>query len=727
MAEVRKSNCHQCGYLCGVQVWVDEKERIEKIAPDPDRYPYDGSVMNRCQRFSVLLDHLEHPDRLNTPLKRVGLRGEGKWQRITWEEALDDIAARLSGLASQYGPESLSTCISAPHAIYWPLHRFMNLWGSPNNIGIGISCWNPRIWVNSLTYGWPTEDELDPDLSRCALLWGVNPAESDHSLFWKRLKEFSKTNGKIIVIDPRKTRTAQLADNYFQIKPGTDGALALGLLHVIIEEKRYNTSFVENWCTGFEALRERVKQYSVEKVAHITGIASSAIADTARLYAASGPAPIFTGLGIDMSGVNCTQTLRSIAILRAITGNLDTPGASSINDRPDFVPEVEMELSHLFSSSQREKKLGIGLFPLQRYDGYERLTQFTRLHDKVLPARYLTSAHPHLAWQAMITGNPYPIRALITMASNPLLCQANTPMVYEALKGLDLLVTLDHFMTPTAMLADYVLPMAGSLEKSMVQTNGGTANLAYGGPGAIKPLFERRTGFDFWRGLGLRCGQEDYWPWPTLEAALDSQFSPTGHSWADICRTGFYAPAHTYRKYESEGFSTPSGKVELASSILEEIGHDPLPDYTPVAKKDPAYPLKLMTGVRKQPYYASEFRQMARIRKRHPEPVAEMSPETADRLGLADADMIWIETPIGRIRQRLRLTDMGPDIVSVDYGWWYPEKAGVGSSLGGVWESNANVLTSADIRRCDPILGQWNFRTLNCKVYKVYKVREETL
>ena len=718
MADVRKSNCHQCGYLCGVEVWVGENETIEKILPDTSRYPYDAQIMNRCRRFSTLLDHLHHPDRVNHPLKRVGKRGSGQWEQISWDEAVDDIAGRLKGLKTEHGAESLATCISAPHAIYWPMHRFLNLWGSPNNIGIGISCWNPRIWVNSLTYGWPTEDELDVDVTRCVILWGINPAESDHSLLWKTINDFKASSGKIIVIDPRRTQTARLAYYYLQIEPGTDGALAMGLLYVIIQENLYDAAFVENWCSGFEALCERVKAYSPENVSKITGVASQTIEQAARLYADSKPASIFTGLGIDMSGVNCTQTLRAISILRAVTGNLDTPGASYINEKPDFISEMEMELSRIFPQAQREKKLGKDLFLLQRYEGYERLSRETRKHGKELPARYLTSAHPHLAWEAMITGKPYPIRALVTMASNPLLCQADTHRVYEALKGLDLLVCLEHYITPTAMLADYVMPMAGSLEKTMVQTNGGVANLAYGGGAAIRPRYDRCTPYDFWRDLGRRCDQKEHWPWQTLEDALDAMFAPAGISWADVCQKGLYAPAQKYHKYETDGFATPSGKVELASALLEELGHDPLPNYTPIAQDDLAFPLQLMTGVRKQPYYSSEFRQVKRLRRRYPDPIVQMAMDTAGKLGFAEGDLIWVETEQGRIRQKLSLVEMRENLVSVDYGWWFPEKGAAEPELGGLWAANANVLTSATTENCDPILGQWNFRTLRCKVYK---------
>jgi anaerobic selenocysteine-containing dehydrogenase len=719
MVVVRKSNCQLCGYLCGVEVWLDENEKVVKIKPDPSRYPYDASIMSQCHRFAANKEILDHPERLNTPLKRAGERGSGQWKKVPWDEALDDIVSRLEDLKSRYGAETLATCIGAPHSIYWPMHRFLNLWGTPNNVGIGIVCWNPAVWVNSLTYGWPIENELDLSVTKCVILWGINPAESDCSLFWKTLQDYAHAGGKVVVIDPRRTETAGLAHRWLPIKPGTDGALALGMLHVVIQERLYDREFVNDWCSGFDELCERIKEFSPEKAADITGISPQTLTETARLYAASKPASIFTGLGIDQSGFQCTQALRSIAILRCITGNLDVPGASYLNETPDFIPEADLELSHKLSHEQRRKKLGVDLFRLQRYEGYEKLTQYTKLHNKQLPARYLTSAHPYLVWQAMITGKPYPIRAMVSMASNPLTSQANTKMVYEALKNLDLLISLELFMTPTAMLADYVMPGAGSLERSMIQTYGGVANIAYGGPGAVKPRYQRRTDFDFWCELGKRCGQKRYWPWNTLEEALDDVFAPTGQSWEAFCQTGFYAPERSYQKYKAKGFATPSGKVELFSAILKELGYDPLPSYTDVDKEDDHYTLSLVTGARKHPYYASEFRQVKSFRRRRPHPMAEMSPDTADQLGLKKGDLVWIETPEGRIRHTLAFAEMLPNIVSIEYGWWYPETSAEEPHFGGLWEFNANVLTSADTAQCDPVLGQWNYRSIRCKVYKV--------
>ncbi|GLI33026.1 molybdopterin-containing oxidoreductase family protein [Desulforhabdus amnigena] len=727
MSLVRESNCQLCGYFCGLRVSVDDNERVTRVRPDSARYPHDPSVIAQCRRFAANKEILDHPERLNHPLKRNGERGSGKWQRVTWEEAMADIASRLKDLKFRYGAETLASCISAPHTIYWPLHRFLNLWGTPNNVGIGTVCWNPRIWVNSLTYGWPLEDELDPSATRCVMLWGINPAESDRSLFWRTVKDYAASGGTLIVIDPRRTATARLTDRWLAVRPGTDGALALGILNVVIQEGLVDHGFVEHWCSGYAGLAQRVKEYTPQMVAGITGISASDIVESAVLYASSKPAAIFTGLGIDMSGIHCTQALRAIAALRAVTGNLDVPGASFINDRPDFVPEIELELSDRLPDSQRAKKLGAGLFRLQRYEGYERLTQFTMRHGKQLPARYLTSAHPHLLWQAMITGEPYPIRALICMASNPLLCQANTKLVYQALKSLDLLVVLEQFLTPTAMLADYVLPVTGSFEQPLMQTNGGVANIAYGGPAALAPRFERRTDFDFWNELGRRCGQEEYWPWNTLEETLTDVLAPAGMSWSDFCRTGFYAPEKEYRKWEKNGFATPSGKVELRSTLLEEFGHDPLPAYLPTNRADHEFPLALMTGARKHPYYASEFRQVKRIRRLHPRPVAEISLATADRFAIRPGDMIWIETRQGRIKQEATIAEMRDDLVSVEYGWWYPEKGAMEPGLGGLWESNANVLTAADTAFCDPILGQWDFRSIPCRIYKVEGVSDASV
>jgi anaerobic selenocysteine-containing dehydrogenase len=325
----------------------------------------------------------------------------------------------------------------------------------------------------------------------------------------------------------------------------------------------------------------------------------------------------------------------------------------------------------------------------------------------------------------MLEGRPYPIRAMIVLASNPMLSQADSGLVYRALKSLDLLVVMDLFRTPTAMLADYLLPAAGSLERPVVQTNAGTANIAYGGDRAIDPLYERRANFDFWRALGVRMGQEREWPWKTFQESIQDMLAPAGISWQDFCETGLYCPARSYGKFEHvdndsglpAGFATPSNKIELYSEILDSIHAQPLPVHVPPAGELKEYPLTLITGARTQPYYASAFRQVESLRRLHPDPLAEMSAATAKRLGLAEGQAVWVESPHGRACFRLKIAVMRTDVVSVEYGWWRPELASAEPELGGVWRSNANLLTNADAQEYDNLMGQWAYNGLPCRVY----------
>ena len=719
--KTRRSNCRLCSYLCGVTATI-ENGRIVKLAPDPTRYPYDASVVLGCRRFHSNLEFLDHPQRVNYPLKRVGPRGSDQWVRLDWNQALDEIADRLTELKGLFGPETLATSIGGPHTTFWPLHRFMNLFGSPNNLGIGQICWNPSIWVNSLTFGWPIENEIDAERTCCAILWGVNPAESDNSIFWRSVQNYSRTGRKLIVIDPRRTRTAAPADHWLAPRPGTDSALALGFLHVIIRENLYDAPFVKRWCHGFDLLSFHVSPYTPAHVEHITGIPAADIERVARCYATLGPATIFHGRGIDQIGPNSLQTHRALACLKAITGNIDRPGAALLSEMPEFVPEIDLELTDRLPQQQRAKQLGNDRLQLQTYAGYERLTECTSQHGKRLPARYLTSAQPNLVWRAMLEGKPYPIRSMVVSGSNPLLSQADAGLIYRALKNLDLLVVLDLFRNPTAMLADYILPMAGSLERPVLQTNAGVANIAYGGPAAIDPLYERRCDFDFWRGLGIRMGQEADWPWQTFTESLDTVVAPLGLSWKDFCQTGLYSPPPEYRKHEMEsdgaprGFATPSGKIELYSELLSELDSSPLPSYVAIETRNNTYPLILITGGRKQPFWASSFRQLESLRKPRQTPQAEINAETAAVLGLADGESVKVTTPHGTATFTLKIIEMRSWVVNVDYGWWYPEQQTTDPHLGGMWLSNANLLTSAGFEDCDPLLGQWTYNGIPCRV-----------
>jgi anaerobic selenocysteine-containing dehydrogenase len=231
--------------------------------------------------------------------------------------------------------------------------------------------------------------------------------------------------------------------------------------------------------------------------------------------------------------------------------------------------------------------------------------------------------------------------------------------------------------------------------------------------------------------LGIRLGQEEYWPWKTLEEAYDYRLKPLGHNLEDFVteKGGYFGFPLEYRKYEKKGFATPTGKVELYSTILEKLGYDPLPCFkeppeSPVSSPELAkeYPLILITGARFQPMYHSEKRQIDSLRKQHPQPVVQMNPQKAAELGINDQDWIWIETPRGRVRQKCQYFDgIDPRVVCAQHGWWFPELPGEEPWLHGVWESNINVVTDDDPEHCNTISGGWPLRGLLCKVYKVKK------
>jgi len=724
-SEKRKTNCRLCSYLCGLEASI-EKGKIIRLEPDPERYPYDSSIVYGCHRFKANIEFLEHPKRLNFPLKRVGQRGANKWEQISWPQALDEIATKLLQLKKDFGAETLATAIGGPHTTFWPLHRFLNLFGSPNNIGIGQICWNPSIWINSITFGWPIENEINTEETSCLILWGVNPAESDNSLFWRQVRAYKKHGNPLIVIDPRQTKTAKIADHWLAPRPGSDAALALGLLRVIIFEHRYDENFVSTWCHGFDQLKQHVAAYTPEKTAQLTGIQAEKIIEIAKLYANSEAASIFHGRGIDQIGANSIPVHRAIACLKGVTANIDRPGASNLSEMPEFVAEIDLELTEHLSSEQRAKQLGHSKLNLQTFASYEKLTELTSRHGKRLPARYLTSAQPNLVWRAMLEGDPYPIRAMVVSGSNPLISQADSHLIHQALKNLDLLVALELFPNSTSVLADYVLPMAGSLERPVLQTNAGVANIAYGGNQAISPLFERRCDYDFWRELGIRCNQEQFWPWPTFSDSLDDIVAPLGQTWDDFCVTGLYAPPPRYFKYRdeisgaSQGFATASGKIELFSNFLEQFGAAPLPEHQPDNAAE-NFPLTLITGGRKQPYWASSFHWLQTLKKPNSQPTAEVNLATARALNLMDGQKVEVQTSNGKATFYLKITPMRDNVVNVDYGWWFPRKNLADPCLGGAFEANANTLTTADFSTADQVLGQWKYNNIPCQVVSAEK------
>ncbi len=737
--EIKPTNCHYCGYCCAFLATVEDG-RVVDLRPDPSRYPYDERILAGCRRWRMNLVALDDPARINYPQRRVGERGANKWEQVTWDEAFDDIASRLKKLAQEYGPETLASAIGGPHASFWPLHRFMNLFGSPNNMGIGQICWNPRIWMDALTFGWTIEADITPGLTECLFIWGTNPAQSDNSAFWRSIISFAKSDAALVVIDPRRTQVAALADVWLPVRPGTDCVLALSFLQIIISEGLIDKEFVDTWCSGYEELAAHVQAYPPHYAAEVCGVPEEDIVKAARLFGSAQAAALVSGRGIDQVGKNVAPTHRAICCLRAVTGNVDKPGSCVLAQASDFISEVDMEMSDALSLKQRARCLNTPFTPLQCYEGYDKARKLTEKLGRRLPQRYLTSAAPHLVLRAMEEGEPYPIRALIVNATNPLLTYADTHRVFNAFMGLDLLVVLDYYLTPTASIADYVLPVAGAIERPIFQVHGGVANMGYGGPAAVAPYYERKTDYEIFRGLGMRLGQEEFWPEETLEEAFAAQLAPTGMDWDYYCQSGIYFQPPPYFKHLQQkpdgslcGFATTTGKIELASEFLPQVGGQRLP--TPAkdhptlcsdeliaeAQSRKGVHLRMITGSRKQPYNASMYFNNPSFREKSPVPVAELSEETARRLGLCAGEVVELATDKGSARFVLATAPMRDDLVNVDYGWWHPEWEPGAPEYGGMWESNINCLTNCELG--EPMIGTWSYNDIDCVLYKV----DETL
>jgi anaerobic selenocysteine-containing dehydrogenase len=699
-ATVLKSVCRACHGGCGVHLHVADG-RLTRVTGDPD------SPLNRgrlCPIGTRTLDLVYHPDRLKHPLRRTGLRGSGQWQRISWDEALGEIAERLLAIRREHGPEAIALGTgTGRHHIRW-VSRFGHALGTPNWCEPGFAqCFHPRINTTLLTFGdFPVCDFTGDVAPQCIVYWGHNPVNSgpDGETRFNALDSLA-SNPKIIVVDPRRTRLAKMADVWLQLRPGTDDALALALLNVLVAERLYDEAFVANWTHGFDALAERVRQHTPEWAERITWVPAEEIRAAARLYAATKPSMMEWGCAIEHTP-NCIQTVRAVSMLPALTGNVDVPGGWVFGMRglgrfPSLIENLTPEAN--------AKRLGADRFKMLCGEGAD------------LPA-----AHIPTLLRAMRDGVPYPVKAFLVFGNNTLTTYGNSKQAYEALMKVDFLVAADLFMTPTTELADIVLPAAAWPELNQIAgLPTVAANVVLGQQKAVQ-IGECKSDEEIFvelaRRMNLPVGTEP------VEAVLDQQLEKVvGMSFRELTKVGHVKVPFKYRKYEAGGFRTPTGKIELYATRLEALGYDPLPYYeeppesplsTPEVAKD--FPLVLTTGARIPFFFNSEHRQLAMLRKAHPDPIVELHPATAAPQGIRDGDWVWIETLRGRIRQRARVTDdIDPRVVHVEHGWWFPEEPGPEH---GVWKSNANVLTRND-PPYDPAMGTYHLRGLLCRIARV--------
>ena len=735
--EVKYASCYFCTSRgCAMKVYV-KNDRVKRVAVDTKAPVVPGAF---CVRPTLGKFYQHHPFRLNFPMKRVGPRGAGKWEQITWHQALDEIAEKLEIIRRNYGPEAVVTSSgTGRNGAEFAKTRFMNLFGSPNRIGIITICYAPRAMVWFTTFGGHLVPDQKPGITKMMVLWGRNAHEGGPSS-WNSFLKAKKAGIKTMVIDPRFVEPSRQADRWVQIRPGTDTALALGMMHVIIRENLYDKPYVENYTVGFDQLKERVEAYPPEKVAAITGLTIDAVIETAKYYAANQPSNMVIGVASEHSAPNSIQAIRALNLLKAIVGSVDVPGGELISGPcPGFIPDVCMEANEKLSRKQRQKQLGSDRFRFLGYPGWELIEKEMR---KVWGERHSAAvnlhspAHAPTAFRAMLTGKPYPVKSLLVSCSNPLLSYANTKLVHQALMATDLLVTHDITWTPTAAISDYALPAACWMERADMgsfSTVGGYPVVQLGEAAVsarIPGEYERLNDYELWRELGLRLGQEAHWPWETFEQVweyraaelIEKEGCQNISEFIRKKRAVVVPPAPG--KCKAGPLATPSGKIELYSTIMEKLDYDPVPDYIePSIPEDikKKYPLINISGIRVMPYHHSEFRHVDEFRRRHPDPIVEIHFDTARKKGIVDGDWVYIETPLGRVRQKARLSNsFDPKYIVSQHSWWFPENPAEAPSLYGVWESNINVTTDDDPDKCDPLSGAWPYKgqQMRCRIVK---------
>lgn len=457
-----------CHGGCGMKLHIKDGKLI-RVEGDEDNHWNQGRT---CPKSLALTQYIYHPDRILYPMKRIGERGEGKWERISWDEAYDTIERRMKDIRDEYGAESVIFVQGTGRDIGGPITLLAYSYGSPNWVQLGLSghsCFSPRAgaqWVTTGEYLWPDASQLlenrydNPQWTppKCIIIWAVDPTNGCIDFFYGGwIIECMKRGSKLIVIDPRVTWIASRAEIHLQNRPGTDGALALGMLNVIINEGLYDKEFVDNWTFGFDELKKRVQEYPPDKVAEITWVAKDDIIKAARLFATNKPAGIHWGVPIDMNPQG-TAVTQAISHLWAITGNIDIPGGMVIARPPYGVvpyPFTRDEIIKLYGedigTTLSDKRIGVQQYPMFRdFRGW---------------------AQPDIVLEQLESGEPYPIKAAWLQTNNVLISSLDPKRHYNALKKLDFIVVIDLFMTPTAQaLGDIFLPAATYPEKDSLKS-----------------------------------------------------------------------------------------------------------------------------------------------------------------------------------------------------------------------------------------------------------------
>lgn len=719
--------CHPVG--CGMILSVKDGKVI-KVEGDPEHPITQGRL---CPRCLALTEVMYHPDRIIYPMKRDPKdRGLDKWERITWDEAVDLVEEKTHEIWEKYGPESIiyftgtgrQTCLYSGPMAYTSLQSPHVLFPMS-----GVSCYGPRRSIADfiLGAGYPEMDyaQFFPDryddprytVPECIVVWGKDPLESNgDGLFGHAVVDLMQRGSKVITIDPRLTWTGAHSEIHLPVRPGTDSALGLAFLNVIINEDLYDHEFVEEWCYGFEELRERVQEYPPSKVSRITWVPEEDILRAARMIGNAKPCTFLWGLAMD-SNIYSTQAGHTFLCVCAITGNLDVPGGIVLAQERSFMGAWRMEIKDALAPGLWEKRIVDDTYPAFR--------------------DYRPESHPGTLLRLMEADpDSYHIRSAWFQGSNVMNCPLAEPQRwFETFKKLEFNVAQDLFMNPTIMaFADVFLPVATFAEMDgIVLPHFGANSHFLGAINKAVEVGEAKSDLEMDMIFGKKMYPER-WQYDSIPEFFEKQIATKYPITFDELREiGALQQDNPYKKYElgllrpdgRPGFNTPTRKVELMSTKYPDWNEDALPyyqepDYSPYSTPDlcEKYPLILTTGGRNIESFHSEHRQVPSLRKLIPDPLIDMHPETAEKYGIEDGDWVAVENMFGRAILRANVKPIvDPRVVHCTHAWWFPEEDGEAPHLYGMWESNINTLIPEDHN--GPFGMGAPYKSIICSVRKV--------
>jgi cysteine desulfurase NifS len=672
-----------------------------------------------CRRGHHAPEIVHSENRLKHPLRRVGPKGSHDFERVSWNEAYDIIVRNLSDIKEESGPEAvavytgrgafeLSLCdmfqpkdvaVSSASNVLFPF-------GSPNTMGVGALCYVSFAMIAPhVTMGRMLVDMFfDIENAELIFVWGANPITDSPPLDMHRLEAAAKRGAEIVGVDPRHTGTLRRTKGeWVPIRPGTDCALALGMISVMIEEDLYDEDFAENWCHGFEELRRYVQHFTPAVVEEITGVPADTVRNlTRRLCNATGSCPLmYTGLEYSNSGI---QAIRAVITLFALAGHLDVPGGIGLAMLGTHFP---INRSCNVRNPNVDRAVARERFPI--YSDYRGESHASGLVDAVLK------------------GEPYPIRGLIIHGASILTSWPQTEIWRQTLDKLDFLVCIDRQLTADSAYADIILPATTMFEINSYMVYGPIFRLR---EAVIDPVGEARNDYLIMAELARRLGYGELFP-QTEEELIRFALDGSGYTPEDIKAAGGWVkiptPMMEYKKWEkgglrsdgATGFETPTGKFEISSATLEDYGYEPLPKYVeptegPRASPELAgqYPLVFNSGARPQTDFRSQHHGVAGLVKDHPEPTVEINALDANARDIQSGDLVVVSTPRGGVKFRARVTD---DIVQGAVECSMGGGAAVGPKAWREW--NVNLLT--DLGNYDEISGFPVYKALLCEVEKI--------